>query len=119
MMATLTINITGTHAADVARSSIIPAQLSVTVANSLSSGRLTVTESASLAVPLGNAGTARYLYAVNQDATNYIVILDDAIEIARLLAGDTCFIPLPSGVVLKAQANTANCTMDFAVYGAA
>jgi len=56
---------------------------------------------------------------VNQDATNYILILDDAAEIARLLPGDVCFIPLPSGVDLKAQSDTANCLMDFAVYGTA
>jgi len=119
MMATLTITITGVHAADVARSNLVPEPLSATVSNSPTTGRITVTHAASLAIPVGNAGTARYLYAINQDATNYIIILDDATEIARLVAGDVCFIPLPSGVDLKAQANTANCIMDFAVYGAA
>ena len=118
-MATLRITIQGTHAANVAQSSILTSPLAATVADRFSQDRLTVTFAAPLAIPTGTVTVPRYLYAVNQDATNYIVILDDATEIARLLPGDVCFSPLPSGVDLKAQADTANCLMDFAVYGTA
>jgi hypothetical protein len=118
-MATLQYTITGNHASDVARSIIEPVQVTADVSDSPSTGRLTVTEAAPLAIPLGNVATPRFLYAVNRNATNYILILDDATEIGRLSAGKACFIELPSGVDLKAQADTTDCIMDFAVYGAA
>jgi copper(I)-binding protein len=118
-MATLRYTIQATHAANVGRSSLTPAQIDVTVAESPSTGRLTVTQAAAVAVPLGSVVTPRFLYAINRDADNYISILDDATEIGRLLAGESCMMALPSGVTLKAQADTDDCLMDFAVYGAA
>jgi hypothetical protein len=118
-MATLRYTIQATHIADVAQTNLAPRQVQVTVGDSPSTGKLTVTEAAAIAIPLGNITTPRYLYAANLDPDNYIVILDDATEITRLLVGDAAIIPLPAGVDLKAQADTDDCEMLFAVYGAA
>jgi hypothetical protein len=118
-MATLRVTIQSIHDSDAGRSAVFQEQVSIDASASPSMGELTVTEAAPVSVPLGNVATARYLYAQNKDAANYIQILDDATEIARLLAGESCFIPLPDGVDLKAQADTADCEMIFAVYGAA
>jgi hypothetical protein len=118
-MATLQYTIIGNHSAQVARSVIQTRQVVVTVGDSPSTGKLTVTETGTIDVPLGQVATPRYMYAVNLDPDNYISIIDDATEIARLLPGDATFIALPAGVDLKAQANTDDCEMLFAVYGAA
>jgi len=80
---------------------------------------LTVTQAASLAVPLGEITTPTMLYVYNTDDTNFIKVLDNATEIGRVQAGDSGFIPLPSGVTLKMQADTADCDVDFAVFGTA
>ena len=118
-MATLTYQVTALHRGDNSVFNITPVAVDYTCINQFSSDRLTVTFAASLAVPLGEVTTPTLLYASNTDATNYISILDDTVEIARLTAGMTAMIPLPASVVLKAQADTGNCEMDFAVFGTA
>jgi hypothetical protein len=118
-MATLRYTIQATHDGAVSRSTITPRQITATVGDNPSMSKLTVTEAESLAVPLGGITTPRFFYAVNLDGDNYIQILDDATEIGRLMPGDSGFMPLPDGVDLKAQADTDDCEMLFAVYGAA
>lgn len=122
-MATVTNQITSISRATGSTVQIIPVSAEFAATEGPTVDRLTVTQAASLAVPLGVITTPRIGYFSNVDATNFIKILDDTVEIARLSpstdGASTALIPLPDGIVLKAQADTADCLMDYALYEAA
>lgn len=92
----------------------------VALGDAIESNEVTITQAASMAIPLGTVATPVLLYARNTDPTNYIIIFDDATEIARLFPSSfPALIPLPAGVTLKAQANTADAQLEYAVFQAA
>ena len=118
-MATVTYQVSSSSSATGAITQVAPVSVSFAASDNVTVGSLTVTQAASLAVPLGNITAARIGYFSNTDTTNFVKILDDTVEIARLAAGMTAIIPLPDGIVLKAQADTADCAMDYTLYEAA
>jgi hypothetical protein len=118
-MATITYNISATVRSDAGVFQTSPITATFTVADNYRQGRLTVLEASATTIPIGDITTPRLAQFRNADPDNYIVILDDATEIARIPAGQGQFVFLPAGVDLKAQANTDDCVMDFAVFEAA
>ena len=115
-MATLEYVIQATSRSTGTVASVTPVSASITISDDLSVGSLTVTQSASVAVPLGNITTPWAGYFSNTDSTNFIKILNGSTEIARVPAGQAIFFVFPSGITLNAQADTADCDMDFTLY---
>ena len=52
----------------------------------------------------------------NTDPTNYVEIGPDSagtlIPLIRLLAGESCCLPVKPSITIKAQANTATCVVQ-------
>lgn len=59
---------------------------------------------------------ARYIALRNLDTTNYVDIGPDntgtMVGLIRLLAGESCMLPLKPSTTIKAQANTATCSVQ-------
>ena len=97
--------------------SVTPVNVTSTVDNIVASNRLTVAEAASAAVPLDGVATPIIAYFYNTDDTNKLIIYDDATIISEIPAGQVALIPLPTGVLLKWKADTADLIADYKVYG--
>ena len=120
MAANLAVSLVLNHQRGSVDTSINSPSVIAALGDAIESNTITVTEAAAMAVPLGAVTTPALLYARNADATNYIVILDDTAEIARIYPSSfPAIIPLPAGVDLKAQANTADAQLEYAVFQAA
>lgn len=115
-MSTLNLTISGSFSTDYDQYSLAQPSASLTMGGEMQFSTLTVTQAASLAVPLGTVTTPTIGYFYNAGPTNYVSILDNATEIARIPSGRAALIPLPNGVDLKAQANTADCSMPYALW---
>ena len=116
MATTLTAIVNATMRADASTFSITPVTQSLTVNDLFMADRVTVTEASAVTLELGAVTTPRYGYFHNADDTNYLEVRNDAAVLAKLKAGEACFIPLGSTVTLKAQADTADCEMDYALW---
>jgi hypothetical protein len=115
-MATLTASVQLTHETDLARFNLIPSRMTLTVDAKFNADRLTVAHASAVAIPLGAVTVPTDLLVVNTNATNFITILDDATPICLVPASSWRFIGVPASADLKAQADTADCVMDFAVF---
>jgi len=115
-MATLSVSVQLTHETNLARFNLVPSRAQRTVSAKFNADRLTVTHASAVAIPLGAVTAPTDLLVVNTNATNFIAILDDATPICLVPASSWRFIGVPASATLKAQADTANCIMDFAVF---
>jgi len=116
MAGTLTYQIVATF---VSNGKTLPVQgvtFEQTLGDAYKAGVVLVTQAE--AVTLDSVASPKVGYFRNLDATNFVTVLDDAAELAVVPAGQAALIQLPAGVTLKAQANTANCLMDYAVFAA-
>lgn len=98
----------------------IAVNVTVAVGNEYSIGAKSIGFAAAEALALGGVTTAVWGRFINHDATNYVSILNDAAEIARIPAGGVAQITLANitAANLKAQANTAAVLLEWAVFDA-
>lgn len=116
MATTFTYSITGTLRNDDEVQSLMAQSVAVTVGDTYKTDTVTVTFAAPVTLDLGDVATPLIGYFYNKDATNFLEVRDDTDVLASIPAGKTAIIPLDSGVVLKAQADTGDCSMYYAIY---
>lgn len=94
--------------------------VTMTVGDEYTMGAKSIGFVAAEALPLGGVTTAVWGRFINHDATNYVSIINDATEIARIPAGGVAQFTLPNiaAANLKAQANTAAAQLEWAVFDA-
>jgi hypothetical protein len=69
------------------------------------------------AIQIGDVSTIGYVYARNQDATNFVQLAlanDGSGIFAKLIAGDVAIFPAQTAT-MYAKADTANCNVHFVV----
>jgi len=69
------------------------------------------------AIQVGDVSTIGYVYARNQDSTNYVelALANDGSQVfAKLIAGNACCFPA-STATMYAKANTAACNVHFVI----
>jgi hypothetical protein len=119
MAATLTYSISAAFRADNATFQITPVSVSMTMDTAMVYDRITVTQASAVTLSLGLITAPIVAYFYNADDTNYITITNDAAFLAKVPAGETVLLGLVGTETLKAQANTADCIMEFAAWQAA
>lgn len=122
MSATLSYSISLTHRiTDGSVMSIQPVSVSKTVSENHVSGIVTIASASATAFPLGTVTTPLVAYIYNMDDTNFITVIDDSTDLQiDIPAGEPAIIPLSSGLTtLKAQADTADCEVYYAIFEAA
>ena len=119
-MATLKYNLSVSHTRTTAKWYVNPSVgSSVTVNDTMHSDQVTITQASAVTIDLGAVTSPTYFFIDNIDGTNSVNVMDDATNLAVVPAGGAVLIPLPSGVTLKAQANVADCIINYAVFMAA
>jgi hypothetical protein len=113
MESTLTYSISATLRTDAATFSVTPVSVVIAMSSTFEANRITVTEDASMAIPLGAVTGPTVAYFSNVDDTNFITIYDDDVFLAKIPAGQTVLLNLAGTETLKAQADTADCDMDY------
>jgi len=118
----LTYVISATHIKN-GKTTVIPAvQSTRSTGNAMSQNVQLITEAAAVNLNVGSVTVPAVMYARNLNATNYVKILNDAVIIAIVKAEGQTVVDL-SGVVaaadLKAQADTADCLMEYTIFNEA
>ncbi len=115
----LTYTISAVHTKN-GKTTVIPAVNSVrSTGNAIAAAVQSIGHAAAVALETGSVVTPAVMYARNLDATNFVTILNDDVEIAVIQPGGQQLIDL-SGVVaaadLKAQADTAAVLLDYTIF---
>jgi len=96
--------------------SLQPTSVELAMGSKMQADRVTATFAAAITIALGEVTAPTVAYFHNADATNFVTITDDATFLAKIPAGRTVCLNLAGTETLKAQADTADCLLDYALF---